>query len=114
MAQSYVSGKILSESNAALANVKVKNSASSGVVYSDSLGNFRVLYVPKKKNTLTFEHPQYKSYVEAIPVLFDDEDYKLDVVLNSNITEFVPTGITIERKKGTIELKPMNSRPSLS
>ncbi len=113
--QSFVHGRVLSDSGTAVSNAVIHNSAIDGMWYSDSAGNYKVPYIRKKKNILKFETPGIKPYVSAVPFLFEEEDYKLDVTLSNSITTYNPGGISDKREgRGDIVMKPLSSRPSVS
>ena len=108
-------GRVLSDSGTAISKAVIHNSAAEGVWYSDSVGNYKVPYVRKKKNILKFEAPGIKPYISVIPFLFEEEDFKLDVTLSNSITTYNPGGISDKRERsGDIVMKPLSSRPSVS
>ena len=115
-AQSFIYGKTLSDSIHLVDSVKISNTASGEIVYSDSLGNYRIQYVAGKRNSLRFEHIDYSVYITVIPEIFNDEDYLLDIILKSSvqIIRVNPKISATSARASTIILKPFNSRPSVS
>lgn len=114
-AQSFVTGKVFSDSNVLLSGVVITNSALSGTWYSDSTGSYKVPYVRKAKNILKFEYQGYKPYTSTIPSLFEDEDYELSVSLSGKIyTIGVGAGVVFVKEKGSFTMKPLTTRPSVS
>ena len=108
-------GIVLNDSGRALVKVGIRNSASEGVWYSDSAGNYRVPYVRKKKNILKFELAGIKPSIHVVPFLFEEEDFRLDVTLSNSITTYNPGGIRDKKEdRGDIVMKPLSSRPSVS
>ncbi|MEZ4804559.1 MAG: TonB-dependent receptor [Bacteroidia bacterium] len=111
-AQSVVYGKVYNDTSEGVYHVKITNSASGKSVYSDSTGAYRIDYIDEERNTLKFEHPNFKLYKSNIPNLFNNEDYHLDVYLSSSVVGFQGGGVKVgKEKEGTIEIKPLSTLP---
>ena len=114
-AQSFIQGHIYNDSSQALIGVKITNSANSIVYFSDSMGYYRLPYVRKKRNALTFEYKGFKPYTAIAPNLFEDEDYTLNIRLNDQVQTIRGSGVRAKvEERSDIVLKPLNSRPSVS
>src|SRR5690606_26793385 len=99
-----------------LDSVKITNTSTNEVVYSNSEGKFEVIYENGKKNTLTFENKTSYPRTVNIPKLFKDEDFDLKVELVNKVQYII--GFTYKEKSngrlGTILVKPGTTRPSVS
>ncbi len=115
IAQSYIQGYVYNDSNQVLKGVKIKSSVNEELYFTDSLGYYRVPYVKKKRNALTFEYKGFKPYTAIAPTLFEDEDYTLTIRLNDQVQTIRGSGVKGKvEERSDIVLKPLNSRPSVS
>ena len=115
IAQSYIQGYVYNDSNQVLKGVKIKSSVSDVLYFTDSFGYYRVPYVKKKRNALTFEYKGFKPYTAIAPALFEDEDYTLTIRLNDQVQTIRGSGVKGKvEERSDIVLKPLNSRPSVS
>jgi hypothetical protein len=73
--------------NQKLSGVKVTNLSSQTVVFSDSVGGYKIPYQLGKKNTLKFELMGYNDKLSNIPKLYSDENFELNIVLGSDTIE---------------------------
>jgi len=110
-----VFGRTFADSTHIVEGVKVSNTASNEVVYSDSLGQYKIQYIIGKRNSLKFEKTNFNTYITVIPEIFDDEDFQLDPVLTSNVNKFTisPRVTATVPRFGTV-IKPLTTRPSVT
>ena len=116
-AQSFISGKVLNDSNQYLANVKIVNNKSTIIYYSDSLGSFKVPYIEGKNNSLTFSKANYPKKVVSIPTL-DNTEYSIQVALSNNEIGLTLTGqVKGKNEDGgvlVLKIKPLAATPSVT
>jgi hypothetical protein len=114
-AQTFIHGVVVDENNLLLDSIKVTNTVSNEVVYTDSQGNYRIEYVIGKKNSLSFECKTCHNKTISIPKLFKDEDYKIDVQLDMKINNLKGYKLTEKiQQGGLILIKPNSTRPSVT
>lgn len=107
----------MSSDTTALPYVKVINLASGDTTLSDSMGNYRILYMKGKRNSLRFQCEFYDVYITTVPELFKDEDLLMDVKMSTSVNEFNKFRhvVRVEAiRNTTITLKPFSTRPSVS
>ena len=116
-AQSSIFGKVYNARNQKLSGVKITNLSSQAVVFSDSVGGYKMPYLFGKKNTLRFEMTGYNDKLSNIPRLYSDENFELNIVIGSDTVEIsgFTKSVRKEEVNGTILIiKPMDSRPSIT
>jgi hypothetical protein len=116
-AQSTIFGKVYNARNQKLSGVKITNLSSQAVVFSDSVGGYKIPYLLGKKNTLRFEMTGYNDKLSNIPRLYSDENFELNIFIGSDTVEIsgFTKSVRKEEVNGTILIiKPMDSRPSIT
>jgi hypothetical protein len=115
--QTYIFGSIYNEQSQKLNHVTVTNLANGNSLTNDSSGYYRIPYLSGKKNTLKFEVKGYRTSFHAIPKLFEDEALQLNIFMVSDTFNITNIKFTVKKQDepGTIiQIKPMDTRPSLT